>query len=68
MHEGTLRNIDALQFVNFGINGVMILISFLLIYVFEKAFGFLSDTTLMELSDTNQPLLRKRYTEISRTE
>jgi hypothetical protein len=59
MHEGTLGNIDALQFVNFGINGVMILISFLLIYVFEKAFGFLSDTTLMELSDTNQPLLRK---------
>ncbi len=59
MHEGTLRNIDAMQFVNFGANGVMILISFLLIYVFEKVFGFLSDTTLMELSDTNQPLLRK---------
>lgn len=59
MHEGTLRTIDAMQFVNFSINGVMILISFLLIYVFEKVFGFLSDTTLMELSDTNQPLLRK---------
>lgn len=59
MHEGTLRNIQAVQFMNFGINGVMILVSFLLIYIFEKAFGFLSDTSLMELSDTNQPLLRK---------
>jgi len=28
-------------------------------YVFEKTFGFLSDATLFELSDTNQPLLRK---------
>jgi putative nucleotidyltransferase with HDIG domain len=33
--------------------------SFLLIYVFEKLFGFLSDATLMELADTNQPLLRR---------
>jgi putative nucleotidyltransferase with HDIG domain len=27
--------------------------------MFEKTFGFISDATLMELSDTNQPLLRK---------
>jgi putative nucleotidyltransferase with HDIG domain len=29
------------------------------IFIFEKIFGFISDITLMELSDTNQPLLRK---------
>jgi putative nucleotidyltransferase with HDIG domain len=29
-----------------------------LIYIFERVFGFLSDITLLELSDTNQPLLR----------
>ena len=59
VNEGNLSQINFTYFGNFGINGVLILISFLLIYVFEKVFGFLSDTTLMELSDTNQPLLRK---------
>lgn len=28
-----------------------------LIYIFERLFGFVSDITLLELSDTNQPLL-----------
>lgn len=37
----------------------MILLTYPLIYLFEKVFGFLSDATLIELSDTNQPLLRK---------
>jgi putative nucleotidyltransferase with HDIG domain len=59
IHEGNLSQINFTYFANFGINGILILISFLLIYIFEKVFGFLSDTTLMELSDTNQPLLRK---------
>ncbi|MGD2033925.1 MAG: HDIG domain-containing protein [Bacteroidales bacterium] len=59
VHEGSFTNVKLEYFANFGLNGVLILISFLLIFVFEKTFGFLSDTTLMELSDTNQPLLRK---------
>lgn len=59
VHEGSLEHIKLEYFVNFGINGVLILISFLLVFVFEKTFGFLSDTSLMELADTNQPLLRK---------
>ena len=37
----------------------MVLISYPVIYIFEKGFLFLSDTTLLELADTNQPLLRK---------
>jgi len=43
----------------FAINGLLILLSYPLIYVFEKIFNFVSDATLMELSDTNQPLLRE---------
>jgi cyclic-di-AMP phosphodiesterase PgpH len=58
INEGSLLNLDTGYFTSFGLNGLFILISFLLIYVLEKTFGFLSDTTLMELSDTNQPLLR----------
>jgi putative nucleotidyltransferase with HDIG domain len=59
VQEGNLVNINWQYFAWFGYNGILILISYPLIYVFEKTFGFLSDATLMELSDTNQPLLRK---------
>jgi putative nucleotidyltransferase with HDIG domain len=47
------------HYIYFSINGFLLLISYPLIFIFEKMFGFLSDLTLMELSDTNQPLLRK---------
>jgi cyclic-di-AMP phosphodiesterase PgpH len=59
VQEGNLVNIDWKYLAWFGYNGILLLLSYPLIYIFEKAFGFLSDTTLMELSDTNQPLLRK---------
>ena len=57
--EGNIGNIEWMNFAYFGMNGAMVLASYPLIYVFEKSFGFLSDVTLMELSDTNQPLLRR---------
>ena len=59
VQEGNLVNTDWKYIAWFGYNGILVLLSFPLIYIFEKAFGFLSDTTLMELTDTNQPLLRK---------
>jgi len=43
----------------FVINGLLILLCYPLIFLFERRFYFLSDTTLIELSDTNQPLLRR---------
>jgi cyclic-di-AMP phosphodiesterase PgpH len=57
--QGSLKDINYESFLQFGINGLLVLLSYPLIYVFEKLFGFLSDATLMELSDINQPLLRK---------
>jgi len=59
VQEGNLAQIDYKYFSWFGVNGLLVLISYPLIYIFEKTFGFISDATLMELSDTNQPLLRK---------
>jgi putative nucleotidyltransferase with HDIG domain len=47
----------------FAGNGLLILISYPLIFLFEQNFLLISDTTLLELSDTNQPLLRKFATE-----
>lgn len=59
IQERNIGSIDMMNFVWFGGNGLLVLTTYPLLYIFEKTFGFISDTTLMELSDTNQPLLRK---------
>lgn len=59
VQEGNLASIEWKYFRLFGVNGILVMISYPLIYMFEKTFGFMSDATLMELSDTNQALLRK---------
>ena len=42
-----------------AINGMLLFCSYPLLYLIEKAFGFTSNITLIELSDMNQELLRK---------
>lgn len=59
MQEGSLSNMNWKNYIWFAGNGVFLLLSYPLIFVFEKTFRFLSDATLFELSDTNQLLLRK---------
>jgi cyclic-di-AMP phosphodiesterase PgpH len=59
IQEGKINKIDWIKFLWFAANGLLVLSSYPLIYIFERVFGFLSDATLIELSDTNQPLLRK---------
>lgn len=59
IQEGQIKDIDYIMFGWFAGNSVLILLSYPLIFIFEKTFGFLSDATLFELSDTNQPLLRR---------
>ncbi len=56
--DGTLNNLNYSNFKFFAFNSGLILLSYPIIYIFEKTFGFVSDLTLMELSDTNQKLLR----------
>ena len=41
------------------INGLLLLFAYPLLYPMEKTFGFISDITLIELSNTNNPLLRR---------
>jgi len=59
MHNGNFDNLKWSDFYLFAGNGILVLISYPIIYIFEKGFLFLSDTSLLELADTNQPLLRK---------
>jgi putative nucleotidyltransferase with HDIG domain len=58
VQEGNLQQINWIQFAWFAGNAGLSLLAYPLIYVFEKLFGFISEITLMELSDTNNPLLR----------
>jgi putative nucleotidyltransferase with HDIG domain len=41
----------------FGVNSVALLFAYGLIFIIEKLFGFLSEVTLVELSNINSPLL-----------
>jgi len=59
IQDGSFENIASRQFVMFAGNALFTLFSYPLIFVFEKVFGLVTDVTLMELSDTNSPLLRK---------
>ena len=59
IHEGTLTAFDFSALKWFAISSVLILLVYPLVYIFEKLFGFVSDVTLIEISDSNQPLLRK---------
>ena len=42
-----------------AINGMLLFCSYPLLYLIEKAFGFISNITLIELSDMNKALLRR---------
>jgi putative nucleotidyltransferase with HDIG domain len=59
MYSGGLPHINWIDFAWFGGSALLILFTIPLIWVYEKIFGFISDATLMELTDTNHPLLRK---------
>lgn len=59
VQEGSLKTINWMNLKWFGFSSFFIFITYPLIYIFEKVFGFVSDVTLIELSNTNQPLLRK---------
>jgi cyclic-di-AMP phosphodiesterase PgpH len=59
LQEGDFRLINYHVYYWFILNGILLLICYPLIFILEKAFGFLSEVTLLELSDTNHPLLRQ---------
>ncbi len=59
MQEGNLSEINWINVLWLAGNGLLILTVYPLVFLFERVFGFLSDATLFEMSDTNQPLLRQ---------
>ncbi|HOI50058.1 MAG TPA: HDIG domain-containing protein, partial [Prolixibacteraceae bacterium] len=59
IQNGSLIDYEYKTLQWFAWSSLLILMVYPLIYIFEKLFGFVSDVTLIELSNTNQPLLRK---------
>jgi putative nucleotidyltransferase with HDIG domain len=59
LHQGNIYEIQGETLKWLFISSVLSLTAFPLIFVFEKTFRILSDVSLMELADSNRPLLRE---------
>lgn len=59
LREGSFNRISWINFEWFAISAVLVLFAYPLIFIFEKVFGFISDVSLLELSDINSALLRE---------
>ena len=59
IRSDALTQIDYSNYNFLLANGIALLFAYPLLYLIEKAFGFTSDITLIELSNTNNELLRR---------
>lgn len=59
IQEGNIENVNWIQFAWLAGGAGLTLFAYPFIYIYEKAFGLVSDLTLLELADTNNPLLRE---------
>jgi len=57
--SGNWTSLETENYGWFAINGLLCTLVFPLIYIVEKVFGYISETTLLELSESNQPLLHE---------
>lgn len=58
MQDNSITTMDHSMYKYFVANGVLLLFAYPLMLVVEKTFGFISNVTLIELSNTNKKLLR----------
>lgn len=61
--DAGLENVNWNDIGIFAMNALFTMLSLPLIFLFERLFGFVTDMTLLELSNTNTPLLRKLASE-----
>ena len=57
--EGNFLKIDKTMLMYFGINFLFVLFTYPFIYILEKVFGYISNVTLVELSDISTPVLKQ---------
>lgn len=59
MQTGSLVKTEPRVFGALAVNAILISFSYVLMFLLERVFGYTSKVTLVELSDTNNPLLRE---------
>lgn len=57
--EADFNKINWLMLLYFGINFILLMFTYILVYMLEKTFGYVSSITLVELSNINTPILKK---------
>lgn len=59
LQSGIIDQVQLKRILSFGINMIFLMFTYVLVYLMEKIFGYISNISLVELSDINQPLLRQ---------
>ena len=59
IRNNDISRIDESEYIYLAICGIVIFCCYPLLYLVEKLFGFISDITLIELSDMNKDVLRR---------
>ena len=59
IHVNSIAQLSTQAYMNFIINGVLLLFTYPLLFILEKTFGFTSNVTLVELSNINNKLMRE---------
>ncbi|MDR0536667.1 MAG: HDIG domain-containing protein [Tannerellaceae bacterium] len=62
--EGDFTRLNAWMYLYFGVNFVLLMFAYVLVYILERMFGYVSSISLVELSNINKPLL-KRLSEVA---
>lgn len=57
--EADIKKINWMMMLYFGINFILLMFSYILVYMLEKTFGYVSSISLVELSNINTPILKK---------
>lgn len=57
--NGSIMNVSKQLIMNFALNGVILSFNYVLVFVLEKLFGFITPVSLVEISDVNNSLLRE---------
>jgi len=59
IHDASFSGVESSKLLQFAASGALTLFAYPIVFLFEKIFSLVSDISLLELTDTNSPLLRR---------